>query len=393
MKKTRFSGVSQRCPKTCTADPCRKHAFSVYVDLRPASTQYTKGGFRTVSEAKEHRDEIVRKHRAGTLPRNLKLTVAEYLTSWLDAKAFQGRKPSTLRGYRQHVDIHLTPAIGHLKLSELRVFHLDTMYAEIMVTRGITPATLTRINATLKSALSSAVSKNELDTNVAKRVELPDDETDDTDNDGELNILAPKQFGQFLTEAKAELLEPLFFVAGMTGLRRGEVVALRWEDVNIEDGYLIVRKNAVQVGNATIVGTPKTKRSRNRRVPLGEATVAKLKAHRKAQAARRLATGTDWADSGCVFTDEVGAMLHPQRVSRTFDRVQSRAGLPDTRFHDLRHFAASVMISAGIQLEIVSKILGHSSVAITSRLYSHLLPEAAADAASRIDAFMRQAMS
>lgn len=425
-RKTRYPGIVQRCPDTCTAEPCRRHGYRVQVDLRASGNGQPSNTFTTLAEAKTWRDEIVNRHRNGQVG-NLKLTVGDYLTTWLATKEANGLKPSTVKGYREHIEVHLTPGIGTIKLTDLRPSHLNALYAKLRKERKISAATVVRINATLKSALTSAERSGEVSRNVAKLIEPPKDAatttaSSDVDSElaeemgSELQIWTPKEYGAFLTAATDELLLPLFSLAAITGLRRGELVALRWQDVDLDGRFLIVRKNAVVVGKlGVIVGTPKTKASRNRRVDLDPTTVALLRMCKKSEARNRLAAGSAWAESGRVFTDEFGAMFHPQRVSRTFDRITRRAYMPGriegllpispdisididrtpirvVRFHDLRHFAASVMIAAGIGLEIVSKILGHSSIAITSRLYSHLLPDAGADAATRMAAYLAKAM-
>lgn len=372
-------GKTHRCIKPCP-DPCRRHRYSVYVDLRPNGGQPTKGGFATLAEAKAYRDEILAKHRSGTLPTNLKLTVGEYLASWIATKEANGLKPSTARGYRSHIDNYLVPYVGGRKLSELRPAHLNDMYVAIRADRGMSAATVVNVNRTLKSALTSALKQGEVDRNVAMLAELPTTVAPD------IQAWTIEQRKTFLTTLAGHRLRPLFFLASHTGLRRGELVALRWQDVDLDAGELIVVKNAVQVGATVVVGTPKTSKSKNRRVPLTPEVITVLKGQRKTQAAARLAAGPAWVGGeDLVFTDQFGAMLIPDSVTQVFDRLvcdektkKARIeGVPRIPLKNLRHTALSIMVAKGVPITLVAQIAGHSDISITYRYYAKFLPDSA----------------
>ncbi len=183
----------------------------------------------------------------------------------------------------------------------------------------------------------------------------------------------PEELGRFLDQAARDPLSALFEVAAFTGLRRGELLGLQWEDVDVERSRLTVRRQIVQLGHETRVGPVKTAGGQDRVVDLDAATVAALLAHRLRQEQYRTVMGAGWVESGHVFTREDGSTLDPHWVTKRFREVCVQAGVRPIRLHDLRHGQASLMLAAGVPMAVVSKRLGHSSLAITSDTYSHLL--------------------
>ena len=176
----------------------------------------------------------------------------------------------------------------------------------------------------------------------------------------------PAELGRFLDHAVTDRLGALYELIAMTGLRRGEAIGLRWSDIDLERGLLVVRQQIVQLGHQTAVARPKTASGEHRRVDLDERTVRTLIAHEFAQAAERATWGQAYADSGLVFTRENGSALHPEFVTRHFAVLARAAKLRPIRLHDLRHGQASLMLAAGVPMAVVSKRLGHSSLAITA---------------------------
>jgi integrase len=183
----------------------------------------------------------------------------------------------------------------------------------------------------------------------------------------------PEELGAFLDHAAGHRLGVLFEVLAMTGLRRGEVVGLRWGDVSLEKRVLWVRQAVVQVGYETVVGQPKTSSGEDRRVDLDAATAGSLIAHRLQQDVEKAAFGAAYEDHDLVFAREDGSYLKPEVVSKTFQALVAEAGLRRVRLHDLRHGQASIMLAAGVDMTVVSKRLGHSGIRITSDTYTHLL--------------------
>jgi integrase len=311
-----------------------------------------------------------------------KLTVGDFLPAWLEGK--QSLRPSTRASYESHIQLYLVPHLGDIVLIELGSEHIERMYREIMVanaarSRAVSPATMRRIHATLTSALSTAERRGWVRRNAAATVEL---------------ARAPKpisqawtstEFARFLSLIDGDRLHLLYLLLGMRGLRRGEVVALRWRDVDLQAGWLRIEQSAVNVNGETVLGPPKSS-SGVRTVALDPQTVAKLHWHGCQQRLEnRDRIGTPVL-SELVFTDAEGEPLDPTFVSRHFDRLVKKHGLPRIRLHDLRHTSASIGLASGETLLEVSRRLGHSSISVTADIYSHIAPLVASESAERLAA-------
>jgi integrase len=338
-------------------------------------------------DAKDERAKVLRQDREGLLVSDRKLTTGKYLEEWWTWRTQQHETPlraTTQRSYRQHLDEYLIPLLGGVRLAELRAAHIEKAFQRI---RSEHPkqasATRLRIYATLRSALKHAVRSKLLPVspcdavNIGFRTSRP-----------RPSVWEPEELGAFLDHLDGldlnkpeRRLGPLYHFAAFTGLRRGEVCGLRWADMDLERRTVTVTQQAVVVGHRVEFAAPKTKAGEQRVVALDAATVAALRTWRAQQAAERLAWGSAWTDSGLVFTREDGTGWHPELVTKAFPRLVKAAGLPTMRLHDLRHLSASLQIAAGVPLAIVSKRLGHSSIAITADTYGHLLGEANSQAA------------
>ncbi len=303
--------------------------------------------------------------------------MADYLEQWLEGK--RALRPSTKKSYREHINLYLIPYLGHLRLRDLSATHIDEMITQIAKRDGrqLTAATIRRIYATLRTALNAAVRRRLMAFNPALQVEMPVEDREP------VTVWTYEQLGQFLNSAKDDRLVLLYYLVALTGLRRGEVVGLRWVDVDLDNKLISVRQQVVQVGGQLHVGPPKTRAGR-RVLPLDQAAADALRAHRAEQQGERLAWGGEWVDSGAVFTREDGSRLTPEAVSRRFQGLIEQAGLPAIRFHGLRHTSASIALAAGVAMKVVSERLGHSTTGITADLYTHVSPAVAQEAADAI---------
>jgi integrase len=306
-------------------------------------------------------------------------TVGEYLTRWVEGK--QSLRPSTRLSYATHIRRYLIPHLGDIALVELRPHHLEAMYRSLAsdpdLRYRVSPATLARVHATLMSALGTAVRRGLIDRNPAETVELP------TPGRPELMVWTAEQLAEFLGGIVDDDLYPLFVLLALCGLRRGEAVGLRWRDVDLEHGVLRVRQQIIAVGRHIVVGEPKS-RAGHRHVALDITTVRLLHCHRAAQERQQEQHGAEWVETGLVFTEPNGSALDPTYVSRHFDRLVARSGLPRLRLHDLRHSSASIGLASGESLLEVSRRLGHSSIAVTADIYSTVAPEVARESAERL---------
>jgi integrase len=197
-----------------------------------------------------------------------------------------------------------------------------------------------------------------------------------------LDLIGGSELRRFLERAGSDRLHAAFVLLVTTGMRRGEVAGLHWDEVDLDEQRLSVQTSHVVVRYRIESESPKTDRSR-RFLQLDAFTVGSLRAHRKRQLEERFAAGRYWNDTGLVFTREDGSGIHPERISATFLRLSQAAGLPRIRLHDLRHSYATAALRAGIPAKVVSERLGHASIALTLDTYSHVTPEMDREAATR----------
>jgi integrase len=295
-------------------------------------------------------------------------------------------KPSTYLSYQMHVERHINPALGSIPLQQLSGAHLNAFYANLLGQgendgkRKLSPATVRRIHATLHKALADAVRWNKLSRNPAQAADPPRSKAGGSP---EMKTWTAKELRSFLESARATRLYPLWLTLASTGLRRGEALGLRWEDVDVENSRLSIRQNRVSVGHEVIIGKPKTGHGRN--VSLDPGTLATLKALRTQQKKERL-SWPGYVTSGYVFLRENGEPYHPNLISHAFEAAVKSSQQPRIRLHDLRHTHATLALSAGVHPKVVSERLGHASVMITLDTYSHAIPALQEEAAARVAA-------
>jgi integrase len=204
----------------------------------------------------------------------------------------------------------------------------------------------------------------------------------------EMSVWTAEQARRFIEHAKDDRLYALWFLLLTTGLRRGEVAALRWSDIDLNERTLSVQRTRVTVDYTVVENEPKTPQSR-RRIALDVDTVEALRAHRRQQSSDRKRLGDDWQQTGYVFTDEIGEPMHPQAITDRFQKLASEAGVPVMRLHDLRHTSATLALSAGVHPKVVQERLGHSSIMITMDTYSHVVQGMQEAAAEKLAGLLR----
>lgn len=353
--------------------------------------QRCQAGFRTRTEAEDALAEAITAERKGTAVSPEKMTVSEYLEQeWLPAIASTVRQ-TTLASYTTHVKRHINPHLGKFPLTRLTGARINGLYAALRENGkvcghgGLAPNSVRRVHATLHRAMHDAVRWGYLGRNPVESADPPKGPGDEK---GEMKTWSAKELKAFLDATKETRLYPLWHMMAMTGLRRGEALALRWEDVDLKAGRLAVRRSLVPLGAKVIVSEPKTRRG-NRLIALDKTTVAALKKRRKEQLAERLAWEGAWEESGLVFTRENGSLIHPERVTKAFASAVRKAGVPVIRLHSLRHTHATLGLAAGIHPKIISERLGHSTVSLTLDIYSHAVPALSEEAANVIAALVR----
>ncbi|MBB0242636.1 tyrosine-type recombinase/integrase [Streptomyces alkaliphilus] len=387
-------------------------------------------------------DETRRRFRVGE-PLDPKTTVEEWLKEWLAGK--KRLRPNGVKRYEVDIRVHLKPHLGHLRLDKLRVAHISRMFeaineanieiteqnaqrraavdelksipfkgAENRLRRQHLKAAIDRmppfrrptglntqphIKATLRAALNVAIAQQRMPNfNPAEHVELlpgakpkaliwTDERIARWEATGEkpspVMVWTPEQTGRFLDHTESHRLRVMWRLIAFRGLRRGEGCGPRWVDHDYAGSSLAVATQLVQDGWEVIEGAPKTN-SGIRVIALDKETNEDLKAHCEQQERERAEWGDAWVETGRIFTEENGTLLHPGKVTDLFERLVAEAGLPPIRLHDLRHGAATLMLAAGVDVKVVSETLGHSDTRITRDIYQAVLDDLAREAAEAV---------
>jgi integrase len=295
------------------------------------------------------------------------LMVGEYLDRWLDDVRDTVRK-STHEGYEYAVEPHIKPALGRIKLKDLNPAQIRWFYRD-RLDSGLAPATVHKQHVVLHKALKAAVADGLIPRNAAAGLKLPRITRE------EIDPLTEEESRRLLETACDDTLEALYVLALSTGMRQGELLALKWEDVDLDGGRVRVRRTLTHVDKAFVLGEPKTKNSR-RTIRLTKGTISALQAHLSRQLEEIEEMGSLYQPGGLVFATEAGTVINPSNLrNRSFKPLLKRAGLPPIRFHDLRHTCATLLLSKSVNPKVVSEMLGHASISITLDIYSHLLPD------------------
>lgn len=306
-------------------------------------------------------------------------TLAAYVTTWLPALR-QRVRPSTWKAHDAYARCHILPALGDTPLPRLTPTSVERMTAG-MIRRGLSPTTARGARTTLRMILRDAERDGLVARNVAALAHAP------KVTRHELRVLSADETRRLLDGTVDDEFGPIYALAATTGMRQGEVLGLRWQDVELSGPTpsLTVRRSLARAEKGYALAEPKTARSR-RTLELAPATVAALRRQKARQAELRLAAGDLWQNvERLVFADELGRSLLPSSVTHTFSDALARLGLPHVRFHDLRHGAASLLLAQGVPLKVVSETLGHSGIAITADVYAHLSREQRREAADAIE--------
>jgi integrase len=357
----------------------RGETWTVYwrADTADGRKQHTKGGFRTKREAAEFLNETMVAIRGGVFSEPTKVSFGDYLTErWLPAQRMSLR-PSTYASYRAAINLHVVPAVGHIPIQQLSPDPLDHLYAAL-VAGGLSAKTVRNVHVMIHKSLCDAVRKNLVPRNVADAADPPKLKRADRD---EMKTWTPAQLRVFFAGVAHHRLAAAYLLAATTGMRRGEVLGVRWRDVDFNGRRLRVRQTILSVEYKLTFGRPKTRRG-ERDIALDAETMRVLTAHWAAQRHEKQLLGVGYHDHGLVFAREDGTPVHPDYFSQTFDRTVKRLELPKIRLHDLRHTHATLGLAAGIPVKVMSDRLGHATTSFTQDIYMHAIPaleDAAAD--------------
>lgn len=324
----------------------------------------------TRKEVAEKLKVALREQQTGTLIAGEDQTIAAFLDNWLEQNVKVTNKPSTYQSYHDIVRRHIKPELGKVKLTKLTPQHVQGLLRAVQE-KGLSPRTTQYVRAVLHHAIEQALKWDLVARNVVAVVEAPRVPRH------RIEPLTEEQARRILDSVEGHRLDVLYRIALGLGLRRGEVLALRWADIDFKARTLRVIEGKTA--------------SSARKLPLPETLVEALQTHWQRLQEERAALGVEWQEHGLVFPSEVGTPMIPRNLLRHFKGALKQAGLPDSiRFHDLRHSCATFLIAQGVHPRVVMEILGHSQISVTMNTYGHVLPETQQEAVSKVDAVLRR---
>lgn len=344
---------------------------------------------KTRQEVAEKLNQAVFSLQQGTFVQPNKVKVSEWLNTWLFQYKKPSVRPSTFRDYEGLVRVHINPIIGGILLKDLRPEQIQSLYNE-KSKEGLSASTVRHIHIVLHQAFRQAKRNNLVPRNLAEDTELPKLKRP------KIKVLSMDAQRKFLAVLDDERLRAAFIVAFGTGMREGELLALRWQDCNLETGAIRVEQTVqrIKVVFDDEVSTKKTElvfgevktEAGKRSIPLPASVLSELKAHKKRQQVDKLAAGELWTDSGLVFTTELGGVIEPRNFLRKFYQLLGKAGIEHINFHAAaRHSFATRLLEANEHPKVVQEMLGHASITLTLDTYSHVLPEIKQAAAAKLD--------
>lgn len=318
----------------------------------------------------------------GTYTEPSRMTLAQWLDIW-ERDYLAGVKPHTLRAYSSIIRIHLKPALGASKLDTLQPHVIQAFYNGL----SCSPKTVKNIHGVLHKALQQAIRLGYLRSNPADACQLPRVER------AEIRPLDAQEMARFLDAVRGHRFEAVYVTDLFTGLRRGEILGLTWDRVDLDRGIIRVDRQLQSVpGQRGSFRLVPTKSDRARTVAPAALVLATLRRWKARQAEMRLRAGPVWDDGGYVFTDELGRHLSPSTVYHNYKRLVASIGLPAARFHDLRHSYAVAALRAGDDIKTVQGNLGHATASFTLDVYGHVTEEMRRESAARMDAFIKRAI-
>lgn len=364
---------------------------AAYVLTTAGTTKRVRAYGRSYDDARKQLTKLIEQSDQRIPVASVSWSVAEYLNYWLQHIVKDERRPKTYQGYEGVVRLHLIPGLGKKRLSKLTAQDVRTFITRVRAEcqcckhawdaqrdeprccglkepqccqSKLSARMVQSIHAVLRNALECAVREELLPRNVAKLVKISSPKY--KVNRG----LTVEQARRVLTAAKNERLYALYVLALCLGLRRGELLGLRWEHIDMKAGVLEVTQSLQRVAGELRFVSPKTETS-ERTVPLPGICIAALAGHFERQQAERAATD-DWQDHGLVFPTRIGTPMEPDNLRRSWGRISKAAGIENVRFHDSRHTCVSLLLDLQVPPHVVRDIVGHSDIGVTMTIYAHV---------------------
>lgn len=339
---------------------------------------------KTRKEVQEKVTKALSELQTGTFVEPTKTTVSQWLDTWMQEYKKQSLRPTTYESYEIIIEVHIKPAIGGIQLRQLQPSDLQRFYNSKLENGradgkgGLSPRMIRYIHAILHGALRQAVKEGLVIRNVTEAVTLP------RQKKKEFTPLTQEQVIKFLDSIKEDRLFPAILLDIGSGLRRGELLGLRWKDVDFKNRVIKVRQSLARVKGEWLFQEPKSEKSK-RSIPIPGDIIAELKSHKARQNQEKLLAGETYQDNDLIFATPDGRPLETRSFLRHFEKLLDNAGLPKVRFHDLRHTYATLLLEAGEHPKVVQELLGHSQITMTLDTYSHVLPELKQAAALKIN--------
>nr|WP_240638459.1 tyrosine-type recombinase/integrase [Micromonospora aurantiaca] len=384
--------LEQSCPRLGERGHGTWYFHCSATNLLGRSERVRHGGYPSQAAARHARDEWLTTTEADRTAQGW--TVERWLRHWLHNRT--KIRPTTRFHYTRDVDTVLIPHLGRYRLADLDAPLLRTVFAQIAATKNTkghpqSASAMHHLRTTLRAALNLAVKEGILDRNPARHIEITgyqqphatvwtDARVQSWEQTGARPAVAvwtADHLAEFLSAVNDDPLFALWWLAGLRGLRRGELCGLRWSDIDLDRGTLTIERNRTTAGYQIVEGAPKTPAGR-RSVALDKRSVQILRVHRRYEQDRKAEAadnGMPWTDTGYVFTRPDGKPINPNYATTRFRILVRRAGLPPVRLHDLRHGAASLAHEAGADLKTLQDLLGHSSIVVTADTYTSVLPQ------------------
>lgn len=346
---------------------------------------------KTRDEVQQKIYEAVHQQYTGTFIATDKVTVGEWLDNWLEVHKKEQLRPTTYESYEMLLRVHVKPVIGGIKLQKLQITNLQKMFNDFYRKGhknggGLSDRTIKYIHTILKAALQQAVNEQLILRNPADFVTLR------SVNRPEVEPLTQEEANKFLGMLKNHRNFAAYYLAIMTGMRRGEILGLRWKDIDFKTGTLKINQCLVQVKDekGKYVRTfqpPKTQKSQ-RTIPLTDDIIKVLKAHKVRQNEEKMKNRKTYEDNGLVFCSEEGKPLWPRNFIRQYSKLLKDAGIPHRKFHALRHTCATLLLEAGEELKNVQELLGHEKISTTADIYTKALDSAKRKAISKMQSII-----
>ena len=369
--------------------------WTIVVDIGiDSKTGKRKQLYRTVGTMKRAEKQlaaIIGMVESGKEVRPVRLTLGQYLSQWLDEYAKVNTSPRTYQRYLEIVHDNLVPSLGSIPLMELKPHHVQSYYTKALVSGrkdgkgGLSAKTVTHYHRLLFEALKYAVKHEMIFRNVAEAVTPP------KAKGKKVTVIDGQSVNKLLEAVKDTIYYPIFYTAVYTGMRRSELLGLRWENVDLDFLTIAVTETLHRLNDGSyFYGEPKSKRGK-RSIAISPSLALLLRDHKARQGDARLLLGGQLTESDLVFSMPDGSPISPHNVTWAFVNIRNKLGFAGLRFHDLRHTHATLLLKQGVHPKVVSERLGHSTVGITLDTYSHVLPGLQEAAAAGFEEMLKKA--